>query len=112
MYDRLYADLVDGILSREEYAVLKEQYQIRIGEVSDRIASLTKQKEEQVFYSPANPLFSILEGISSGEDLSAEFLRLLISRIEIGENGVVSITFNFQDEFRLLSEYAEREGSK
>lgn len=111
LYDGLYQNLVDGVLTRGEYLSLKTRYQAQCEEKGAAVNTLQERETQAERCSPENPMFQVLRGFQSGGDLSAELLRSLISRIEYGGRGDLRIQFTYQDEFEALSQMMERTAS-
>lgn len=107
LHDGLYQNLVEGIISRQEYVAMKERYQALLDESEASLEALQAQQKEDKRFTQSNPLFSLKQELQPGQLLSAELISSLISRIDVGENKQVHITFSYMDEFEALSEYAK-----
>ena len=106
LHDGLYQSLVDGIVTRQEYTAMKENYRTLCGECEEHLDALKRQREELERYSPVNPMFTEVRKFQSVEDLSEGVIHSLISRIDVSDNSELHITFNYQDEFKALKRFA------
>ena len=106
LHDGLYRSLVDGIVTRQEYNTMKENYRTLCGECAEHLDTLKRQREELERYSPVNPMFTGVRRFQSVEDLSEEVIHSLIARIDVSDNSELHITFNYQDEFKALKRFA------
>lgn len=107
LHDGLYQNLVEGIISRQEYMAMKERYQTLLEKSEASLEALQAQQKEDKRFTQSNPLFSLKQELQPGQPLSTELISSLISRIDVGENKQVHITFNYMDEFEALSEYVK-----
>jgi len=107
LHDGLYQNLVDGIITRQEYLAMKEQYRDLLHKANVRLEELNTEQKETMRYAPDNPVFSLKRELQTGEALSADLVNTLILRIDVGDNNRIHITFNCQDEFEALRKYAE-----
>lgn len=107
LYDSLYQSLVDGIISRQEYLSMKERYQTMLEENSVHLETLKATQRDNSRFTPDNPLFSLKREMRTDQKLTAELVQSLISRIEVEDNHRISITFNYQDEFKAIAQYVK-----
>lgn len=106
LYDGLYQSLVDGIVTRQEYTAMKENYRTLCDECAEHLDTLKRQRKELERYSPVNPMFAEIRKFQSIEGLSEELIHALIARIEVSDNSELHIIFNYQDEFEALTRFA------
>lgn len=100
MIQGLYENVVQGVISTEDYFSLKKDYEQRIEELSaeltsynDRIAQLDHEVEEYK---------SVCEDallLNSNHQLTAELIERLINRVVISHEKGVEIVFRFQDDY-------------
>ena len=91
---------------------MKERYRNLLHEANARLEELNSEQKETARYTPDNPVFSLKRELQTGEALSADLVNMLISRIDVGDNDRIHITFNYQDEFEALMKYAEEAESE
>ncbi len=106
LYDGLYQSLVDGIVTRQEYTAMKENYRTLCNECAEHLSTLKRQRKELERCSPVNPVFAEVRKFRSIEGLSEGLIHALIARIEVSDNGKLHIMFNYQDEFEALTRFA------
>ncbi len=95
----LYENLADGIIDREEYARLKENFSARADEAEKQMDALRKTLEEMQNRGEENVWmqeFIKHQGITS---LDRAVVVALIDKILIYPNNAVEITYRWQDEF-------------
>ena len=110
----LYEDYKDGILSRDEYSGLRDQYQNRIMEIEKSITALQRERESVIANGSGKRAW--IEKIRGYEDtttLDRELVSFLIERIEVFDDSAVCVTYRFQKEIeemeRIIELYSERE---
>lgn len=95
----LYENLADGIIDREEYARLKENFSARADEAEKQMDALRETLEEMQNRGEENTWmqeFIKHQGITS---LDRAVVVALIDKILIYPNNAVEITYRWQDEF-------------
>lgn len=109
----LYEDYKDGILSKEEYSSLRDQYQGRIAEIEKSIDALQKERESVIANGSGRQEW--VKKIRQYEDvqtLDRELVSFLIERIEVFDDSAVRVTYRFQKEIeemeRIIELYSER----
>lgn len=107
--DGLYQNLVDGIVSRQEYLAMKEKYQSKCEEIESRIQTLYREKESVKRFSPENAMFAAWNKFKDITVLSEEMMHALISRIEVCEDKSLRIALTYRDEFAALTNYVMEE---
>lgn len=107
--DGLYQNLVDGIVSRQEYLTMKGKYQSRCEEIEDRIQLLQRQMGSTKRFSLENVMFTELSKFKNTSDLTEEMTHALISRIEVCKDKSLNIALAYRDEFAALTNYVMEE---
>lgn len=109
----LYEDYKDGILSKEEYSGLRDQYQGRIAEIEKSIDALQRERDSVIANGSGRQEW--VKKIREYEDtqtLDRELVSFLIERIEIFDDSTVRVTYRFQKEIeemeRIVELYSER----
>ncbi len=95
----LYENLADGIIDRDEYARLKENFSARADEAEKQMDALRETLEEMQNRGEENVWmqeFIKHQGITS---LDRAVVVALIDKILIYPNNAVEITYRWQDEF-------------
>lgn len=96
----LYQDWKDGMLTKEECEIYRSQYDAEIKAIKESISELNREKN----LSPSrkdkeNQLFEQFLYGHILPELNHAFLSELIERIDVDQNGDLTIHFNFQDPF-------------
>lgn len=112
LHDGLYQRLVEGIIARQEYAALKDRYQKRSEEITERLKRLEAQCAELERRGPANPMFAAYRTLQSADVLTEELIHTVISRIEVHKDNRMDITLAYQDDFQMLTRFAGKEGQE
>jgi hypothetical protein len=95
----LYESLVSGDLTRSEYADMKQDYEIRIADLTERERVLTENARELHMNQIAvNKASGALGAVSLITDLTAETVDALINKILIFEDKRIEIHYKFTDE--------------
>ncbi len=93
----LYEDFKDGVLSKDEYSMLRDQYQGQIDEAEKRIASLEAERDGVIANGSGKQEWveklRQYDGISS---LERELVAFLIERIDIFNNNAIQVAYRFQ----------------
>lgn len=105
--DGLYPNLVSGVISRQEYASLKERYLARSSAAEARLEELKVKQRELMRYSPANPMFEAHRMLRGATELSEDLIHTLIARIEVHDDNRLNIKLVYQDEFLALTRFVE-----
>ena len=101
----LYENLVQRVITNEDYFELKEQYEAKISvleqqatQLEQRLKTLDLQRERQ------QSLSHDMDTLCNDPTLTAALIDRLIERIEISTDKQISVKFRFQSEFE---EYRE-----
>lgn len=105
----LYENLVNGILSEEEYFDFKARYENKIGEISAEVEHLegglrmleSQRKQYRVLAADARAL-------RRNKKLTAALLDRLVERVEVSHDKTLMVRFKFHNEFAKRREVLER----
>ena len=107
----LYEDFKAGLLSKDDYKLLKDKYEAQHKELTDQIETLTEQKGKQTNIVAQNKWAAAFSSFQHGKELSRELVTSIIERIDVSDTNDVVITVKYRDEqlalLTMLSEYAE-----
>ena len=96
----LYEDLVNGIITQEEYQEMRTSYGDKISDTLRKINEVeSRQAELEKQYSQYCDLSDAVSVITENNTLTKELINKLISRIEIYKGKKVEITYSFDNEF-------------
>lgn len=109
----LYEDFKDGILSKDEYFMLREQYQGRIADIEKNILSLEAERDGIIRNgSGKQEWIERLKEYGNVLSLDRELVAFLIERIDVFNNSAIQVTYRFQkaiDEMEHAVELYSRE---
>lgn len=95
----LYEDFKDGILTKEEYAMLREQYQGQAEGIGASIASLEKERDGVLAGRPAGREWvESLKKYKGVERLDRGLAAFIIDRIEVVDADALEVTYRFGKE--------------
>jgi len=103
LYDSLYQNYVDHLMSEEEYMELQRQYKRDMESAKARLAAAEQQKQAERKKTEANPWLLSCEQFACETELTEEMAHVLIERVKIDANDHVSVTLRFRDEYRALA---------
>lgn len=92
----LYEDFKDGILTKEEYAMLREQYQAQADGIAESIASLEREKAGvRTGQAGRKEWIDALKGYKGVEALDRGLAAFLIDRIEVMDSDTLQVSYRF-----------------
>ena len=107
----LYEDMKDGIISRDDYRHMTEDYERQAATVQAVLGNLeAEQTEFDKGIDTENPFISVFKKYQNIDTLTREILTELLDHVKIYEGGDISIKFKFSDELRRIVEYIEING--
>ena len=103
----LYEDFKDGILTREEYSMLRNQYQKQIDDIEESIASLETERDCILANGSGRQEWieklKAFDGITS---LDRNLITFLIERIDVIDGNTLQVTYRFENEIAELENVA------
>ncbi len=95
----IYQDWKDGILTRQAYMELKDDYdeQLKLSK-KQREETLSEFQKQESRFSDENEFINIFKKYETITELSSELLKTLIEKIEIYEDENIKIFFRCSDE--------------
>lgn len=103
---KLYENKVEGLITHEEYLMMRQKYTERIEETTKLLEKLEKERQEAMEQNAMD--CSWMQSFKENrnvKELTRELVVTLIDRIEVCEDKSIEITFRFRDEYRQLQEY-------
>ena len=108
MITDLYPDWKSGVITMDEYQMLKERLNERLGIVDEKIASLNKSAEKfKNGITDENDFVSHFKKYGNIECLTRPLLTELVQEIFVHEGGDIEVVFKFQDAYAEVVEYIE-----
>jgi DNA invertase Pin-like site-specific DNA recombinase len=102
LYDSLYQNYVDHLMSEDEYMELRNRYKQDIKNAEVRLAALEQQKQSELRKTGENPWVVTCERYECETELTEEMAHALIERVEIDADNRVSVALRFRDEYHAL----------
>jgi len=109
----LYEDYKDEVLSKDEYSMLRDQYQRQIADIEKSISSL--EAERNGILANGSGKQGWIEKLKSYEgftELNRELVAFLIERIEVFDTDTIRVTYRFQKAIeemeRVVELYSEK----
>lgn len=103
LYDSLYQNYVDHLMSEDEYMRLRNRYKQDIKNAEVRLADLEQQKQSELKKAGENPWLITCEQFSHEAELTEEMAHALIERVEVDADDHVFVALRFRDEYRALA---------
>lgn len=110
LYESLYQNYVDHLMSEEEYMELRCRYKRDIENAKVRLAAAEQQKQNERKKAAENPWLITCERYACELELTKEMAHALIERIEIDRDSHVFITLRFRDEYGALLRLLKEDG--
>jgi len=109
LLEGLYQNLVEGIISQDDYISMKTHYREQLVEFGRQIAELEAERRSMERYGPQNLMFSVCRNYQ-GVELSEELIHALIASIDVYDDSRMEIKLVYQDEFAEMSRFWEGGG--
>ena len=107
LLEGLYAQLVDGVIERDEYLSMKEHYQSEYLKAKERYDALKGEAQDLLHCGPANPMFEACRPFYHAKMLTEDLIQALIARITVYDNDRLDIELVYQDEFLKVASFLE-----
>ena len=105
---RLYEDLTEGVITKEEYLDFRNSYQAVMEEKQESILRLKKEQSQAAATGIGNRAWvQAFAQFRNIEELDRRVLVALVDRILIYENKAIEIQFKYRDEYAYGLEYAQ-----
>ncbi len=110
LYDSLYQNYVDKLMTEQEYMEMKQKYRSDMDRAKARLEALEHQQKESRRQTTENPWLTACGQYRQETELTEAMAHALIERVEIDARNRVSITLRYRDEYRALLRLLEAEG--
>ena len=107
LLEGLYAQLVDGVIERDEYLSMEEHYQSEYIKAKERYDALKGEAQDLLHCGPANPMFEACRPFYHAKMLTEDLIQALIARITVYDNDCLDIELVYQDEFLKVASFLE-----
>lgn len=93
--DQMYVDKLNNKISEEMYERLLKKFKNEIGEKENEYLEIKQQKEESK-QDNTEKIKSVVQEFLKLKELTPEFMKVIINRIEIHQDKQVDLYFNFK----------------
>ena len=107
LYDSLYQNYVDKLMTEQEYITLKSRYRAEAEEAERLIEALTRQQAAEAAHTPENPFLAAFGSFRGADALTKEMAQALIERVYVDGDSNIEIVFRYRDEYKELCTYLE-----
>ena len=107
LLEGLYAQLVDGVIERDEYLSMKAHYQAEYLKAKERYDALKGEAQDLLYCGPANPMFEACRPFYQVESLAEDLMQALIAKITVYDGSRLDIQLVYQDEFLRVADFLE-----
>ena len=107
LLEGLYAQLVGGVIERDEYLSMKEHYQSEYSKAKERYDALSREAQDIMNCGPANPMFEGCRPFYHVETLTEDLIQTLVARITVYDGSRLDIQLAYQDEFLRVASFLE-----
>lgn len=110
LYDSLYQNYADKLMTEREYTEMKRQYRADMDRAQARLDELERHQQERRRQTTENPWITVCGQYRQETELTEAMAHALIERVEVDAENHVSITLRYRDEYRALLQLLEAEG--
>ena len=104
----LYQDWKDGEITQQDYRDMKADYERQTITITAGLDNLTKERAEMANgVGNEHPALVAFMKYQTIDTLTREILVELVDHIKVYENGNISVSFKFSDDFRRIAEYID-----
>lgn len=104
----IYQDWKDGEISHKQYRNMQDDYERQIEALNEVIRNLHEEKEElENGIDTENPFLATFRKYENIDKLTREVLIELVEQIKVYDNGNISVSLKFANEYRRIAEYIE-----
>ena len=107
LYDSLYQNYVDQLMTEQEYMTLKRRYKAEAEEAERLIEALTRRQAAEAAHTPENPFLAAFGSFRGADALTKEMAQALIERVYVAGDSNIEIVFRYRDEYKELCTYLE-----
>lgn len=107
LYDSLYQNYVDQLMTEQEYMTLKRRYKAEAEEAERLIEALTRRQAAEAAHTSENPFLAAFGSFRGADVLTKEMAQALIERVYVDGDSNIEIVFRYRDEYKELCTYLE-----
>lgn len=110
LYDSLFQNYHDKLLTEREYTELRQQYQADGEAAEKRLEALERQWQDERRQTVENPWLTTCGRFRADTELTEDMAHALIDCVEVDADNRISITLRYRDEYRALLQLLEAGG--
>lgn len=110
LYDSLFQNYTDKLMTEWEYTEMKRQYRSDMERSQARLDELERQQQETRRQTTENSWLTTCGQFKEEQVLTETMAHALIERVEVDAKNHISITLRYRDEYRALLQLLEAEG--
>lgn len=107
LYNSLYQNYVDQLMTEQEYMTLKRRYKAEAEEAERLIETVTRRQAAEAAHTPENPFLAAFGSFRGADVLTKEMAQALIERVYVDGDSNIEIVFRYRDEYKELCTYLE-----
>ena len=107
LYDSLYQNYVEQLMTEQEYVTLKARYKAEAEEAERLIAVLEQEQHESKVYTAENRFLTEFRSFMGTDTLTKEMAFALIERIYVDAEKNIDIRLRYRDEYMALLNFIE-----
>ncbi len=102
LYDSLYQNYVDRLMTELEYVEMKRQYRADVEQAKARLKEIEQRRQSASRQAGKNPWLMEFGRFKGATELTDELAHTLIERVEVDANNNISVSLRYQDEYQAL----------
>ena len=102
LYDSLYQNYVDRLMTELEYVEMKHRYRAEVEQAKARIKDIEQRRQSDSKRVEKNTWLMAFTQFKDTTELTDELAHTLIERVEVDANNNVSVLLRYQDEYQAL----------
>ena len=103
LYDSVYQNYVDKLITESEYRELKEHYRIEKKQAEARLDEIRRKRSEVCAAADHNDWIHAFTGYSDELELTKDIAHALIGKIEVYSTNRIKVFLLYRDEYKALS---------
>lgn len=107
LYDSLYQNYVEQLMTEQEYVTLKARYKAEAEEAERLIAALEQEQRENKIYTTENRFLTEFRAFLGTDTLTKEMASALVERIYVDADKNIVVRLRYRDEYMTLLKFIE-----
>ena len=110
LYDSLYQNYADHMMTEEEYTELKQHYWADMEQAQAQLDEVLRQQRMGSRQIVKNPWLTTCGHFREASELTEELAHALIERVTVDADNHIDVMLRYQDEYSALARLLEKEG--